>query len=105
MTQKQNILKDMLWNNWKKIISIEVAGELLTKNPTDDYWKQNRKQKVSELADSMQQLVEFISSLDTEVEDNTNAELDAYMLSLPTYTQSKEGFIHDAKMFFEAENR
>jgi hypothetical protein len=31
--------------------------------------------------------------------------LDAYMLSLPTYTQSKEGFIQDAKMFFEAENR
>jgi hypothetical protein len=31
--------------------------------------------------------------------------LDAYMLSLPKYTQSKEGFIQDAKMFFEAENR
>jgi hypothetical protein len=31
--------------------------------------------------------------------------LDAYMMSLPTYTQSKEGFIQDAKMFFEAENR
>jgi L-lactate utilization protein LutC len=105
MTKKQNILKDMLWNNWQKMISIEVAGELLTKNPTDDYWKQNRKQKVSELADSMQELVEFISSLDTEVEDTTNAELDAYMLSLPKYTQSKEGFIQDAKMFFEAENR
>lgn len=104
MTQKQNILKDMLWNNWKKIISIEVAGEFLTKYPTDDYWKQNRKQKVSELADSMQELVEFIATLD-EVEDNSNAELDAYMQSLPTYTQSKEGFIQDAKMFFEAENR
>ena len=105
MTKKQNILKDMLWNNWKKMISIEVANELLDKNPTDDYWKQNRKQKVSELADSMQELVEFIATLDTEVEDTTNSELDAYMLSLPTYTQSKEGFIHDAKMFFEAENR
>ena len=104
MTQKQNILKDMLWNNWSKMISIEVANELLDKYPTDDYWKQNRKQKVSELADSIQDLVDFIAKLD-EVEDNTNAELDAYMLSLPTYTQSKEGFIHDAKLFFEAENR
>jgi seryl-tRNA synthetase len=104
MTKKQNILKDMLWNNWRKMISIEVAGELLTKNPTDDYWKQNRKQKVSELADSMQELVDFIAKLD-EIEDTSNAELDAYMLSLPTYTQSKEGFIQDAKMFFEAENR
>jgi len=104
MTKKQNILKDMLWNNWRKMISIEVANELLDKNPTDDYWKQNRKQKVSELADSIQDLVDFIAKLD-EVEDNTNAELDAYMLSLPTYTQSKEGFIHDAKLFFEAENR
>jgi peptidoglycan hydrolase CwlO-like protein len=105
MTQKQNILKDMLWNNWRKMISIEVAGEFLTKNPTDDYWKQNRKQKVSELADSMQELADFIQSLDAEVEDTSNAELDAYMLSLPKYTQSKEGFIQDAKMFFEAENR
>lgn len=105
MTQKQNILKDMLWNNWRKMITIEVVGEFLTKDPTDAYWKQRRKQKVSELADSMQQLVEFIASLDTEVEDTSNAELDAYMQSLPTYTQSKEGFIHDAKLFFEAENR
>jgi hypothetical protein len=105
MTKKQNILKDMLWNNWRKMISIEVVGEFLTKDPTDDYWKQRRKLKVSELADSMQELVEFIKSLDAEVEDNSNAELDAYMLSLPTNTQSKEGFIHDAKMFFEAENR
>jgi len=104
MTKKQNILKDMLWNNWRKMISIEVVGEFLTKDPTDDYWKQRRKLKVSELADSMQELVDFIAKLD-EVEDNTNAELDAYMLSLPKYTQSKEGFIHDAKMFFEAENR
>jgi hypothetical protein len=104
MTQKQNILKDMLWNNWRKMISIEVANELLDKYPTDDYWKQNRKQKVSELADSMQDLVDFIAKLD-QVEDNSNAELDAYMQSLPTYTQSKEGFIHDAKLFFEAENR
>lgn len=104
MTQKQNILKDMLWNNWSKMISIEVANELLDKYPTDDYWKQNRKQKVSELADSIQDLVDFIAKLD-EVEDNTNAELDAYMLSLPKYTQSKEGFIQDAKLFFEAENR
>jgi hypothetical protein len=105
MTQKQNILKDMLWNNWSKMISIEVANELLDKYPTDDYWKQNRKQKVSELADSMQELADFIQNLDAEVEDTTNAELDAYMQSLPTYTQSKEGFIHDAKLFFEAENR
>jgi NH3-dependent NAD+ synthetase len=105
MTQKQNILKDMLWNNWRKIISIEVANELLDKYPTDDYWKQNRKQKVSELADSMQELADFIQNLDAEVEDTTNAELDAYMLSLPKYTQSKEGFIQDAKLFFEAENR
>jgi hypothetical protein len=105
MTQKQKILKDMLWNNWRKMISIEVANELLDKYPTDDYWKQNRKQKVSELADSMQELVEFIKSLDAEVEDTSNADLDAYMQSFPTYTQSKEGFIHDAKLFFEAENR
>ena len=53
----------------------------------------------------MQELADFIQSLDTEVEDTSNAELDAYMQSLPTYTQSKEGFIQDAKMFFEAENR
>jgi seryl-tRNA synthetase len=104
MTKKQNILKDMLWNNWRKIISIEVANELLDKYSTDDYWKQNRKQKINELADSMQELVDFIATLD-EVEDTSNAELDAYMLSLPKYTQSKEGFIQDAKMFFEAENR
>ena len=104
MTQKQNILKQMLFNNWQKMISIEVVGEFLTKDPTDAYWKQRRKLKVSELADSMQELVDFIATLD-EVEDNSNAELDAYMLSLPTYTQSKEGFIHDAKLFFEAENR
>jgi len=104
MTQKQNILKQMLFNNWQKMISIEVVGEFLTKDPTDDYWKQRRKLKVSELADSMQELVDFIAKLD-EVEDTTNAELDAYMLSLPKYTQSKEGFIQDAKMFFEAENR
>jgi hypothetical protein len=105
MTKKQNILKDMLWNNWSKIIGIEAVEGLLNDNPSDNYWKLKRKQRIAEFADSMQELVEFVASLDTEVEDNSNAELDAYMLSLPKYTQSKEGFIEDAKMFFEAENR
>jgi|688.fasta_scaffold523045_2 hypothetical protein len=105
MTQKQNILKEMLYDSWSKIISIEVAEELSKQNPTEIYWKQKRKQRIAEFADTMQELVEFIATLDTEVEDTSNAELDAYMLSLPTNTQSKEGFIHDAKLFFEAENR
>jgi hypothetical protein len=105
MTQKQNILKEMLYDSWSKIISIEVAEELSKQNPTEIYWKQKRKQRIAEFADTMQELADFIQSLDAEVEDNTNAELDAYMLSLPKYTQSKEGFIQDAKMFFEAENR
>jgi len=105
MTQKQNILKEMLYDSWSKIISIEVAEELSKQNPTESYWKQKRKQRIAEFADTMQELADFIQSLDTEVEDNSNAELDAYMLSLPKYTQSKEGFIHDAKLFFEAENR
>ena len=105
MTQKQNILKEMLYDSWSKIISIEVAEELTKENPTDNYWKQKRKQRIAEFAETMQELADFIQSLDTEVEDTSNAELDAYMQSLPTYTQSKEGFIQDAKMFFEAENR
>lgn len=105
MTQKQNILKEMLYESWSKIISIEVAEELTKENPTDNYWKQKRKQRIAEFADTMQELADFIQSLDAEVEDTSNAELDAYMQSLPTYTQSKEGFIQDAKMFFEAENR
>jgi hypothetical protein len=105
MTQKQNILKEMLFDTWSKIISIEVAEELSKQNPTEDYWKKKRKEHISTFANRMQELVEFVASLDTEVEDTSNAELDAYMLSLPKYTQSKEGFIQDAKMFFEAENR
>lgn len=105
MTQKQNILKEMLYNSWSKIISIEVSEELAKKDPTEDYWKKKRKQRIAEFAETMQELADFIQSLDTEVEDTSNAELDAYMLSLPKYTQSKEGFIQDAKMFFEAENR
>ena len=32
----------------------------------------------------MQELADFIKSLDAEVEDTSNAELDAYMKSLPT---------------------
>ena len=105
MTQKQNILKEMLYNSWSKIISIEVSEELAKKHPTEEYWKQKRKQRIAEFAETMQELADFIQSLDAELEDTSNAELDAYMQSLPTYTQSKEGFIQDAKMFFEAENR
>lgn len=105
MTQKQNILKQMLFNNWSKIIGIEAVEQFLQENPSDNYWKLRRKERIAEFADTMQELADFIQSLDTEVEDTSNAELDAYMQSLPTYTQSKEGFIQDAKMFFEAENR
>lgn len=105
MTQKQTILKDLLFKNWSKIISIQVVDELLQENPSDNYWKLRRKERIVEFTDTMQELADFIDSLDAEVEDTSNAELDAYMLSLPTYTQSKEGFIQDAKMFFEAENR
>ena len=105
MTQKQNILKEMLYNSWSKIISIEVSEELAKKYQTEEYWKQKRKQRIAEFAETIQELADFIASLDAEVEDTSNAELDAYMQSLPKYTQSKEGFIQDAKMFFEAENR
>ena len=105
MTQKQNILKQMLFNNWSKIIGIEAVEQFLKENPSDNYWKLRRKERIAEFADTMQELADFIQSLDAEVEDTSNAELDAYMQSLPTYTQSKEGFIQDAKMFFEAENR
>lgn len=105
MTQKQNILKEMLFESWSKIISIEIAEELSQKYPTEDYWKKKRKHRIAEFANKMQELSDFIQSLDVEVEDTSNAELDAYMQSLPTYTQSKDGFIHDAKIFFEAENR
>lgn len=105
MTQKQTILKDLLFKNWSKIISIQVVDELLQENPSDNYWNLRRKERIVEFTDTMQELADFIDSLDAKVEDTSNAELDAYMLSLPTYTQSKEGFIQDAKMFFEAENR